>query len=112
MRLRDVCPKGAPPLLRGRRGIRPALLLVFVAAAPAFAQNLDLYGFGPRAIAMGGVEEAARDDAAASFYNPALLGRGSFSLGLAYAKPSMQFNQSVVPDQTDPLQVRLPVDYS
>ncbi|HVV87940.1 MAG TPA: outer membrane protein transport protein [Kofleriaceae bacterium] len=52
-------------------------VLVAAGAAPARANPIDLFGFGPRSQAMGGAEVAAADDTSASYYNPALLARSS-----------------------------------
>jgi long-chain fatty acid transport protein len=44
-----------------------------LAASPAAASVLDLYGFNPRGTAMGNAQAAAADDYTATFYNPAAM---------------------------------------
>jgi long-chain fatty acid transport protein len=44
-----------------------------VASLPALADPFPLYGYGPRAAAMGGAMTAEANDFTAVFYNPALL---------------------------------------
>ncbi len=53
-----------------RKGLAVALV---VAAAPAWADNFNLFGYGPRASAMGGALTASASDYTAAYYNPALL---------------------------------------
>lgn len=74
--------------------IRRALVLLLVVIVPgaAAASPLSVYGFDPRAIAMGGAQTAAADDATATFYNPALLTRQTrvtFGFGINYVKPQL-----------------------
>ena len=61
--------------MRTRLGPGLALGLAFVLglAAPASATNFRIYGYGARAIAMGGAMTAHVDDQSAPFYNPAGL---------------------------------------
>jgi long-chain fatty acid transport protein len=85
------------------------LLAVLLFALPAFAQPMDLYGFTPRSIAMGGVEASADSDASAAYYNPALLKRGAVSLGFTWGDPNM----NITPEASSPtLSSQLPVDYA
>ncbi|MHB8419055.1 MAG: OmpP1/FadL family transporter [Myxococcales bacterium] len=53
----------------------------------AGAQEMDLFGYNPRAVAMGGVQAAADGDFTAVYYNPALLHGGSVGLGYSYEQP-------------------------
>ena len=56
--------------------IGAALALVAISAPPrAHANPIDLFGFGPRAQAMGGAQVAGAEDTSACYYNPALLAR-------------------------------------
>src|SRR4051812_33015566 len=88
--------------------MRP-LFAALLFAVPAFAQPMDLYGFGPRAIAMGGVEAAADNDYSAAYYNPALLKHGSVGFGFTWGDPSM----SISAEGTSPqLTSQTPVDYA
>jgi long-chain fatty acid transport protein len=52
--------------------VRVALVTCLVSLA-AFADPFPLYGYGPRAAAMGGAMTAEANDFTAVFYNPALL---------------------------------------
>lgn len=58
-----------------RQQVGRVALLVCVVSGAAFADALPLYGFGPRAAAMGGAMTAEANDYTATFYNPALLTR-------------------------------------
>ncbi len=51
------------------------VVVACVLAVPAFADPVSLYGYGPRAAAMGGAMTAEANDFTAVFYNPALLTR-------------------------------------
>src|SRR5262249_51976969 len=63
-------------------GIKAGMLsLVLV----VLAQPMDLYGSGPRNIAMAGVQAAADDDYTATYYNPALLHHGSVGVSFNYS---------------------------
>lgn len=61
------------------------VLVVAFAASPATATNFRTYGFGARAVAMGGAMTGHVDDFTASFYNPAGL----------VAKPGFDFSFGV-----------------
>jgi long-chain fatty acid transport protein len=52
-----------------------AAAAVLLAAAPAAANPVDVFGFGARGAAMASAQVAAADDASATYYNPALLVR-------------------------------------
>jgi long-chain fatty acid transport protein len=61
-------------------------LFVFVSSS-AWANNFDLYGFGPRASSMGGAMTAEANDFTAVFYNPAMLVErkdANFGLGMQW----------------------------
>lgn len=59
------------------RRIAPLQVLLLALAlglsTTSFADNFDLFGYGPRAAAMGGAMTAEASDYTAVFYNPALL---------------------------------------
>lgn len=57
------------------RGASRVALVACVWAVSAFADPHPLFGFGPRAAAMGGAMTAEASDFTAAFYNPALLTR-------------------------------------
>ncbi len=67
-------------------------LVVFMLCCPpaASAQEMDVFGFNPRATAMGNVQAAADGDFTAVYYNPALLHGGSFGIGFTYEQPFFQ----------------------
>ncbi|MDF1564967.1 MAG: outer membrane protein transport protein [Deltaproteobacteria bacterium] len=72
------------------------LLLAASVAMPAAAGPLSIYGFNPRAVAMGGAQISEADDASAAFYNPALLTsrtRVTFGFGLQYVRPSLKVDE-------------------
>ncbi|MHB8877418.1 MAG: hypothetical protein ACYC8T_27310, partial [Myxococcaceae bacterium] len=90
---------------------RLATAVLLLAAGAASAQPIDVYGFNPRSIAMGGVQGSADGDAAAAYYNPALMREGSFSLGLAYSKPSLFVEPTAEPTIGQQFTSHLPPDY-
>ena len=59
----------------GQRWVRVQLCVVLGVLTPsiALADQFNLYGYGPRAAAMGGALTADANDYTAVFYNPALL---------------------------------------
>lgn len=64
-------------------------LVACVISVPAHADPLQLFGYGPRAAAMGGAMTAEANDFSAVFYNPALLTkRKDLNFGFAF-----QFNR-------------------
>lgn len=67
-----------------RRWVRIALIACVVSTS-AFADPFPLYGYGPRAAAMGGAMTAEANDYTATFYNPALLTRRTeLNFGFAF----------------------------
>ncbi len=88
-----------------------AFFVVFLTAAPAFAQMLDRHGFHPRAMGMGGVQAASESDAAAAFHNPALLREGSLAIGFDWTRPAFSLTQTAG-DASEMPDVRLPPDYA
>jgi long-subunit fatty acid transport protein len=81
-----------------------ALCLAVAAGAPAaFASPLDLYGFGPRAIGMGGAYTGLADDYAAVYYNPAgmIFTEGStLAVGATTAQPFLRLHLTPAPGVT------------
>ena len=62
-------------------------LVFLLAAFPSHATNFRTYGFGARAVAMGGAMTGHVDDFTATFYNPAGLASSrisDFSIGVQY----------------------------
>lgn len=79
------------------------LVLTFVLCAfPAHATNFRTYGFGARAIAMGGAMAGHVDDFTATYYNPAGLAASrisDFSIGVQYVDIDVSAsNPSPIPD--------------
>ncbi len=75
-------------------------LLLFFCASNAFAGNVDTYGIGSKATAMGGAFTAYADDPFAVYYNPAGLTQMKtemFSLGLMVMNPNLQAKDFQVP---------------
>jgi long-chain fatty acid transport protein len=71
------------------------LLAVGPPAQSAFANPLDAYGFGARAIALGGAFTGLADDFSATYYNPAGLAQGDdlrLELGYLFSDPNLRFN--------------------
>ncbi len=61
-----------------------SLALLVLVSLPAFAEY-ELYGFGPRAAAMGGAMTAEVNDYTAAFYNPAqMAGRELLNVGVSF----------------------------
>ncbi len=69
-------------------------LLVLFALVPMLARaDFNLYGYGPRAAAMGGAMTAEANDYTAVFYNPALLvERKDVNFGFAFQYAGMTSN--------------------
>src|SRR5438105_4459741 len=74
--------------------LRSLAALVAILAAPAArASDLDEFGFGPRAISMGGAYTALATDWTAPYYNPAGCAvPRSMNLGLGYSYGSYDFH--------------------
>jgi hypothetical protein len=72
---------------------------------------MDVYGFNPKSLAMGGVQVAAEGDYSSTYYNPALMQQGSFGLGAAYSKPSFFVEATSEPSGAQALSAQLPPDY-
>ena len=73
------------------------LLLIIMFSFPAitFAHPLDIYGFGARAVAMGGAFTAVADDYSALYYNIGGLTQiegNSLTSGFMYSKPLLDLN--------------------
>ncbi len=103
----------ATPERRRRKGAVAALVLALPCAGSA--QPVDLYGFDPRSIALGGTQASADGDFAAAYYNPALLlgaDRPSFGVGYAFMRPDTW--GVVIQEQVGGVEFgyRAPPDYS
>lgn len=80
---------------------RLLLAVLLLAPCTARASNFDIYGFGTRALSMGGAATADSADFSGVFYNPSQLvlrSKINVGLGLFYEKPSM----SVTADNPSP----------
>jgi len=81
------------------------LLSVLLLARPhvSVANPLETYGFGSRAISMGGAYSAVADDFSAAYYNPAGLpqiGQVSVGVGMNFFSTRFNANQNVVVGET------------
>ncbi len=90
-------------------------VLLCLAATPARASVLDLYGFNPRGTAMGNAQAAAADDYTATFYNPAAMTqRKQVNVGAGFVLTSPRLH--VDRDHPTPAQrgiaAELPPDFS
>ncbi len=92
--------------------MRPVTLCLLLLPSFALAQPMDLFGSGPKSIAMGGVQIAADDDYTAAYYNPALLWHGSVGFGINYTAPSFNVQATAEPVGEQALLWRKPVDYT
>lgn len=77
--------------------LRAIAAILLLAAAPAGATTLDMYGFGARSVAMGNASEAAADDYFAAFANPANLALAQH-IHLGYGT-DLVFNQFAIERQ-------------
>lgn len=69
------------------------LLALALLPSPALANPLDAFGFGARAIGLGGAATAVSTDVAANYYNPAGLAAGDglrLDLGYAFVRPELR----------------------
>lgn len=77
----------------------------------AHAQSYELYGVGPKTIAMAGAQGAAEDDYAATFYNPAMLKAGNVGFSYRWSKPFTEVSPEGEPAMGQSLNPRLPPDF-
>ena len=72
-----------------------AALAALLWVPSASANPLDAFGFGGRAVGLGGAMTASGDDVSANYYNPANLASHQamlFALGYTYAQPKLSLN--------------------
>ena len=85
-------------------GMILAAALTLVGPGPAAANPLDNFGFGSRAVAMGGAVAALADDFSSAYYNPAGLTATeelTVSLGYFFTDPHLNINgDDINEDQT------------
>lgn len=94
---------------------RLVLLALFTAASTALGQAADIYGFDPRAVALGGTQGAADGDFTAVYYNPALLlgaDRPSVGVGFTWMRPETYATVTEEFPGNVPLVFRAPPDYA
>lgn len=88
---------------RGGVQMRWAIGLALVTvASTARANPLEIYGFDPRAVGMGGAQVAAAEDFTAAFYNPSLLVLRrdvGIGIGFTWARPAVSADAVVPADQ-------------
>lgn len=89
-----------------------ALVLLTLFPLTALAQSYELYGVGPKSIAMAGAQGAAEDDYAATFYNPAMLKAGNVGFSFRWSKPFADVSALGDPVPGQELTPRLPPDYA
>ncbi len=80
------------------------LAMTLLCAAPAAANPLDSYGFGPRAIGMGGAFTGLADDASAIYYNAAGLAwvnQGQVVVSMMVAQPDLGLDLQPMPGASD-----------
>jgi len=78
-------------------------IALWLASATADANPLDVYGFGPRAVGMGGGFTGLADDYSALYYNVAGLAwvdRPQFAVGMMVAHPTLGLNLEPAPGAT------------
>lgn len=88
-----------------------AVLLLTSAAATARADNMEEFGFGPRAQAMGGAYTALASDYTATYYNPGGLIYSrhlNLSFGFTFADHFMEFDSQRGGSEVDSDAERIP----
>jgi len=85
-------PKPSPRSRRRAAAVIAVALLLGSRLSPALANTWTTFGFGPRAVAMGGAFTAIADDFTAGYYNPAGIlspPRAKAGLGWQYVKNNL-----------------------
>lgn len=91
------------------------LSLAALAAAPAQASVLDIYGYNPRGTAMGNAQAAVADDYTATFYNPAgLTRRKKVAVGAGFMAtfPDLYIDRDFQTEEQTEVQSELPPSFS
>lgn len=91
---------------------RALVLAALAAAADVHAQSYELFGVGPRTVAMAGAQGAAEGDYAATFYNPAMLKAGNVGFSFRWSKPFTQVTPSTAVPAGQEFNPRAPPDYA
>jgi hypothetical protein len=89
-----------------------SLVLTLLVSSQALAQSYELYGVGPKSVAMVGAAASAEDDYAATFYNPAMLKAGNVGFSFRWSKPFTSVTPSGEPIAGQKLEPKLPVDFA
>jgi len=79
--------------------------LILLAASVGYAGNVDTYGIGSKATALGGAFSATADDLYAIYYNPAGLTqieKRVFSVGVNMIDPTIEISNYRVSNTDDP----------
>ncbi|MEZ4466558.1 MAG: outer membrane protein transport protein [bacterium] len=97
--------------------MRPAcaLLAAALVAGPAHGSVFDVYGFTPRARALGNALTADADDYTGTFYNPAMLTRRkrvNVGAGLVATFPRLQIDRRYQADFQREIENELPDDFT
>lgn len=90
-------------------------LATLLAAGPAAASVLDIYGFEPRGRAMGNAQTAVADDYTATFYNPAALTRPKkviAGFGFLASFPRLSIDRAQPPHERQAIPNELPPDFA
>jgi long-chain fatty acid transport protein len=95
-----------------RKFIFSLFIIMFVCSQSAFANNVDTFGIGSKATAMGGAFTAYADDPFATYYNPAGLTQidsMTFAAGTAMMDPNLKAKDYTV--SQNHVNIMGPVDF-